>query len=516
MRSAGNRRGPVHLGHWRASEQDGVFTVEDAGWFFRHGNIEVGNERFDRALWYYQRAVEVATFQWWGWNSKDVARALLSLVRHVIAYPTLNRIADERAKDVSSDDADAEITAILRKDQGSRGGFHRVHGAPDNPIDVEAARSIALTILSPAYCHTARAEDPSSAQAIVKDTLQRRGAGQRRFRNALVFVAADESGLDSCREIARKFIAWRSIVNDREMSQNLTGAQLEDATSRVGQSAEGLAQRVRSTWSHVLYPVQTADGGNGLGPATGFDLEHTSVVNRAPGKPIPQVVYDKLRASGVIVDELGPDTLMAELRKVWEQTTPHIEIATLLDWFASYVYLPRLRDEATLVAAVEKLVAKIEAPVAFAQSFNEATGEYHGVSQWGVGLGAKITSGLLVWHTALPQRAQAKSNQNDSAGVTGGKAGDDGQPETTSTAGKRPRRFFGSITLDPDKAGLQVAKIAEEILFELTRAKGATLKLSLEIEGSMTTGYPDDVVNVVRSNIRDLKLDVGEAGFEEE
>jgi hypothetical protein len=64
--------------------------------------------------------------------------------------PTLNRIADERAKDVSSDDADAEIAAILRKDQGSRGGFHRVHGAPDNPIDVEDARSIALVILSPA------------------------------------------------------------------------------------------------------------------------------------------------------------------------------------------------------------------------------------------------------------------------------------------------------------------------------------------------------------------------------
>jgi len=37
--------------------------------------------------------------------------------------PTLNRVADEGAKDVSTDDADAEITAILRKDQGSREAF---------------------------------------------------------------------------------------------------------------------------------------------------------------------------------------------------------------------------------------------------------------------------------------------------------------------------------------------------------------------------------------------------------
>src|SRR5262245_62948616 len=34
--------------------------------------------------------------------------------------PTLNRIADERATDVTNDDADAEITTILRKEQSSR------------------------------------------------------------------------------------------------------------------------------------------------------------------------------------------------------------------------------------------------------------------------------------------------------------------------------------------------------------------------------------------------------------
>ena len=206
---------------------------------------------------------------------------------------------------------------------------------------------------------------------------------------------------------------------------------------------------------------------------------------------------------------------MAELRKVWEETTPHIEIATLLDWFASYVYLPRLRDEATLAAAIEKLVAKIEAPVAFAQSFDKATGEYHGVSQWSLTLGVKVGSGLLVWRTALPEGAQGKSNQDASTGLPRGKADGNGQPETTGTTEKRLRRFFGSITLDPDKAGLQVAKIAEEILLS-DSSNGATLKLSLEIEGSMATGYPDDVVDVVRSNIRDLKLEFSEVGFEEE
>jgi predicted AAA+ superfamily ATPase len=431
--------------------------------------------------------------------------------------PTLNRIADERAKDVSSEDADAEITAILRKEQVTRGGFHRVHGAPDSPVDVDDARAIALVILSPSYVHAGRSEEPSVAQAIVRDTLQRRGSGQRRFRNSLIFVAGDESGLDSCREIARKFIAWRSIVNDQEMSNNLTRSQHDDARSRMQQSAEGLAQRVRSTWSHVLYPMQTGDGGNGSGSAAGFDLEHTGVVNRAPGKPIPQIVYEKLKASGVIVDELGPDTLMAELGKVWDEKLPHIEIATLLDWFASYVYLPRLRDDATLVASIEKLVAKIEHPVAFAQSFDKATGKYQGISRWGVGLGAKIATGLLVRPSALPAQAPDEKVVGDNSELSAGRrAGDSAQPATGDSIKRLPRRFVGSITLDPDRAGLQVAKIAEEILFELTRSNSSTLKLTLEIEASAATGYPDDVVDVVRSNIRDLKLDASKVGFEEE
>jgi hypothetical protein len=136
----------------------------------------------------------------------------------------------------------------------------------------------------------------------------------------------------------------------------------------------------------VLYPVKNVNDGNGSGPATGFDIEHTSVVNRAPGKPIPSVGYDKLRASGVIVDELGPDTFLAEIRKIWEENTPHLLVATLLDWFASYVYLPRLRDDVTLTNAIEKLVARIDSPVAFAERFDETTGAYYGVSECSLGL----------------------------------------------------------------------------------------------------------------------------------
>ncbi len=93
--------------------------------------------------------------------------------------------------------------------------------------------------------------------------------------------------------------------------------------------------------------------------------------------------------------------MLAELRKAWDESKPHIEIATLCDWFASYVFLPRSRDDATLTLAVEKLVGKLDGPVAFARSSDQQSGRYEGVSRWAANLGANVASGLLVWRLAL-------------------------------------------------------------------------------------------------------------------
>ena len=139
------------------------------------------------------------------------------------------------------------------------------------------------------------------------------------------------------------------------------------------------------------------------------------------------------------------------------------------------------------------------------------------MSLWSANLGTNIANGLLVWRNVLPERETAGAGE---VGPTHG-----GDIPTTDTCGQagagdaiagKPRRSYGSIALDPDKAGLQVAKIAEEVLFELGRPDGAVVTLTLEIDALSPAGYPDDVVDVVRSNVRDLKLRPGDVGFEEE
>ncbi|MCY4269456.1 MAG: hypothetical protein OXE80_04715, partial [Gammaproteobacteria bacterium] len=83
-----------------------------------------------------------------------------------------------------------------------------------------------------------------------------------------------------------------------------------------------------------------------------------------------------------------------------------------------------------------------------------------------------------------------------------------------------PKRFFATIPIEAERAGLDVARIMDGLLVELTRTKGSSLRLTLEIAGDISgqadEGYPEDVVETVKANARDLKLDDGSYGFEQD
>ena len=45
-----------------------------------------------------------------------------------------------------------------------------------------------------------------------------------------------------------------------------------------------------------------------------------------------------------------------------------------------------------------------------------------------------------------------------------------------------PRRFHASVTVNPDRVGCDVGKIAEEVLLQLCTLSGARLRVSMEVE----------------------------------
>ena len=55
----------------------------------------------------------------------------------------------------------------------------------------------------------------------------------------------------------------------------------------------------------------------------------------------------------------------------------------------------------------------------------------------------------------------------------------------------------------------------DALLVELTRSPGSNVRVTLDLEGNAgEKGYPKDVVDIVKANARDLKIDGESFGFE--
>jgi hypothetical protein len=92
------------------------------------------------------------------------------------------------------------------------------------------------------------------------------------------------------------------------------------------------------------------------------------------------------------------------------------------------------------------------------------------------------------------------------------KEGQDPDPPQPSAA--QPKRFHGTVALNPTRVGRDAGQIAEELICHLTGLVGSDVKITLEIEATMPSGAPENVVRTVTENSVALKFI--SHGFEKE
>jgi hypothetical protein len=206
----------------------------------------------------------------------------------------------------------------------------------------------------------------------------------------------------------------------------------------------------------------------------------------------------------------------------------HVEIRQLVEDFARYLYLPRLKNPAVLVGAVRdglSLVTWERETFAYADSFDEATTRYRGLRAGqiisipdsdpsGLLVKPEVARGQLDADQALERPTEAAVDR--AAGVP---AASGTQPTVSQglpdVAPRSPaRRFHGSVTLDPLRVGADAGKVANEVIAHLAGLPGARIRVTLEIEATAPAGIPDQVVRTVTENSRTLKFTTH--GFERE
>ena len=426
--------------------------------------------------------------------------------------PTLNRLADDRAKAFAEHEVDDRIVQTLRDDARTPGGFRRVFAAPDEASSIDEVEALSLVVLAPAAPHSGRNATKSAATDAVADSVTRCRSGQRRFRNTLFYVAADEAALATAREAMRRAIAWREIAGDERLRSQLPGAQMEDAKRKATSYGEGAVQAVRGAWVHILFPVKTEQ--TEVGRA--FDLEQLTISTRE--RPaVPAAVYDKIGPKGdnVAKEKLGPDNLWNQLKPLWADDRPHLPVKEVAEWFASYVYLPKLKDRLVLEQAIRDAVGKLDPAFGYADRV-EASGKYQGLI-WAKGVPDIMpeTAVLIRAGIASTSASDGPANSTTAGESQPAPASGTGSLPTADEAGQagKPTRFFGTVEVDMVRPVKAFDAILNAVVMELQRNPSAKVKLTLEVEAEAVDGFEENDIGVVRDNARQLKFKPDSTGF---
>ena len=430
---------------------------------------------------------------------------------------TVTKLAEDRADQFRRDPAPvvAEIEQRLRADLRTAGDFQRIHTVPQSGADIPDDMEARLVVLGTDHKHSSGSN--SKAQAAATAILENRGNTPRLFRNTLVFLAVDQTRLQDLDEAIRRWLAWSSILQDKE-TLNLDPHQVRQAEAQLKSEDGAVVGRLPEAYQWLLAPVQST-------PQAAVEWQALRLTGQ---DPLAVRASKKLRSEELLVPVLAGTRLRLELDRVPLWRGDHAEIRQLADHFARYLYLPRLAGPEVLIRAIQDglgLLLWTDESFAYADAFDEATSRYRGLRCGReVPLLDPASDGLLV----KPEVAIAQQNAEPAAAATGagvaetvptGSAGSHAAEGTSPGPTPTPpeqkaRRFHGAVSLDATRVGRDASQIADEVIAHLAGLVGAKVTVTLEIEAEIPSGAPDHVVRTVTENSRTLKF--SSQGFERE
>ena len=371
---------------------------------------------------------------------------------------------------------------------------------PDTPD----TRLVVLPAEHP-YSKGAESLAEKAAQAI----LEMRGNAPRRYRNTLVFLAADSVRMQDLDDALRRYLAWTSICKEKE-ALNLDPHQARQAETQK-QAADGaVTARLPEVYQWLLVPEQRT-------PQTPPTWEAIRLAGR---DALAGRAAKRLRGDELLLTSLGPTILRKHLDDVPLWRGHHVKVKQLLDDFALYLYLPRLAGPEVLLRAMEEgfglLMWETES-FAYADGYDDAADRYTGLRTGRTTVTAE-SAGLLVKPDVAARQLDKEAPPPDPAPSPTPDLGPTPAPSSPSPAPPEPapvaRRYHGTAVLDPTRVGRDASRIADEVIAHLAGIIGADVRVTLEIEAKVAAGVPDRVVRIVTENGHTLGFP--NQGFEHE
>ena len=174
--------------------------------------------------------------------------------------------------------------------------------------------------------------------------------------------------------------------------------------------------------------------------------------------------------------------------------------------------MDRLRSEAVLADAIQDALAQLDgSPFGFAHQLADsgfedltAQGTVHVRFGENAVLVRKDVAEARVGERR-GQRSTPTTSTSNSSSKRDGQA-DDGEGNPPPSA--KPRSFTGVVNLNADRGALLASQVFENVVAELERTAGASVRITLEMHAEAPDGFDDDVVDVVSDNAATLSFDV--------
>jgi hypothetical protein len=223
-----------------------------------------------------------------------------------------------------------------------------------------------------------------------------------------------------------------------------------------------------------------------------------------------------------------------------------VHIKELVENFAKYVYLPRMKHQDVLLNVIRDGLQStkwVEETFAYASGWDEDRQRYLDLQAGhAVNIIVDAHSLLVKPKIALdqmeaealeaeaklkassPSMAYMQSQERPAPAVLerGGATITSSQIQGSMPVAPVPlvpeepqmHRFYGSASINEQRIGRDAAQIMDEVVKHLVSLNGARVKVTLEIQAEIPDGVPMDVVHTVKENCKTLRFEA--FGFEEE
>lgn len=418
--------------------------------------------------------------------------------------PTLRKTVEDRAKQFKDDDVYLETENMLRRWR-KEAPFAGLHVCPSSSLDVPDEQAVRLVVLNPRSTHRGNAAG-SAALAECNAILNNRGAAPRNYKNMLVFLAPDAESMQSLNNDVRRWMAWRSILEDR-VPLNLDAAQEKETRDNISRLESAVKQHLEETYCWLLSPYIDLEADKN---AVAWEEEN---IRGGSDTPVSKA-RRKLEENEALITHWAPSLLLMKLDGLLWRDANEIQIKKLWGYFCTYCYLPRLAGFSVLEECIR---TGVNSKDYFAYAEGVSDGRYlelkyntsvYNINDYGC---------LVKLQAALKQLVAEKSQKEEiptDRPVTfpGERVATPGvQPEEPSTSqqpeGPKNTHFFLTKTLNYTRINKDVNDLVQEVIAHLYNADSTEVKITLDVDVDLPNGTPMPVIRTVTENCRTLKVD---------